>query len=242
MAGLKKFSVHFGYFALIFFIVLSPWLYRNYHTFGVFNISAQVSMNMYVTLLPSVLAIDNNTSFVEEQGKLPSTENKTLFEVGALAKGQILEHKIALVKLCMISAFTFFTHDGMLTFMQNAGITPSTYLKGPAVLLLLKNPAEFISTAWSYMHTNLAVVLFARAFWMVTTIFFFFGLYRLFRYRALSPFMVFAVVMVFYFMLTTMINGLTVNARFRMPIEPIIFAVAAVGFVPLYDLIKKKIS
>lgn len=234
----KKLFIQLGYFLLIFFIILSPWIYRNYRIFHVANLSAQVSSNLYVTLLPSVLAIDHHSSFTEERAKLPPLNQNALFNAGGMATAQILSHPIALVKLALISAFTFFTHDGMLTFMASMGIMPSGYLQKPAILLALSAPLEFTKTIWGYMHTSMGVVLFARLFWMAVTFFFAAGLYQIFRRRLFAPQLLFAVVLVFYFMLTTMINGLTVNARFRMPVEPVIFTVACIGFIPVYHRVK----
>lgn len=231
----KKLFMQLGCFLAMFLLVLSLWLYRNYKTFGVVNLSAQVSFNLYVTLLPSVLAIENHSSFTEEQGKLPNVAQDALFSVGESTVVKILHHPVALIKLAMLSAFTFFTHDGMLTFLQSAGITPSVYLGQPAIILALSNPFLFSKTIWAYMHTNMAVILFARLFWVAVTLFFAIGLYHLFRRRLFTPQLLFAVAIVFYFMLTTMINGLTVNARFRIPVEPIIFAVAVIGFVSVYQ-------
>jgi 4-amino-4-deoxy-L-arabinose transferase-like glycosyltransferase len=234
----KKLFVQLGYFLLVFLIILSPWVYRNYRTFHVVNLSAQVSFNLYVTLLPSVLAIEHHSGFEEERAKLPPLTQNTYFDAGKIATTQILSHPVALVKLSLLSAFTFFTHDGMLTFLGSAGVTPSVYLHKPAILLAFSEPLEFAKTIWGYMHTSMAMILFARLFWIVVTFCFGFGLYQIFRRRIFSPQLLFAVTLVFYFMLTTMINGLTVNARFRMPVEPIIFTVACIGFIPIYQRAK----
>lgn len=237
----KELFIKLGCFLAMFFIILSPWLYRNYKTFHTASLGSGVSFNVFYTLLPSVLAIDHHSSFKEEQTKLPPNDpnDPTFKESGKFATSEIVRHPAALVKLSLLSSFTFFTHDGMLTFMQSAGITPSTYLQKPALLLFFSSPAAFARVVWGYLHTNLSVVLFARAFWMGVTLFFGIGLYRLFRGRKYSAAGVFSVIIVLYFMLTTLVNGLSVNARFRMPVEPIIFTIACIGFVPVYQRVKK---
>jgi 4-amino-4-deoxy-L-arabinose transferase-like glycosyltransferase len=238
----KDLLVKLGCFLLAFLIVLLPWLYRNYKTFHTVSLGSGVSFNIFYTLLPSVLAIDHHTSFQEEQGKLVVDPKDTTFtESGKLAQAEIFRHPAALVKLSLLSAFTFFTHDGMLTFMQSSGITPSTYLQKPALLLFFSSPTTFARVVWGYLHTNLAIVLFARVFWIIATFFFGVGLYQLFRRRIFSPQILFSVIIVFYFMVTTMVNGLSVNARFRMPAEPIIFTIVCVGFIPIYQHLKKRL-
>jgi 4-amino-4-deoxy-L-arabinose transferase-like glycosyltransferase len=246
----KKLFAQSGYFLLIFIVVISPWLYRNYRTFGVVNLSAQISTNLYGTLLPSILAIEHHTTYVAEQAKLPRTSVDTegsLFRENDTALKQILSHPVSLVKLSLLSAFTFFTHDGMVTFMQNAGIVINSRLEKPALLLFFNSPSQFLEIVWGYRYSNLMIVFFARLFWFFVVGCFALGLYELLRRRLFhaqsrvegSSQLFFAVILVFYFMLTTMINGLTVNARFRMPVEPIIFTVACIGFYS-YISVKKE--
>jgi hypothetical protein len=233
--GEKKLFIQLGYFLLVFLLVLSPWLYRNYTTFDKISLGSQIPFNLYETLLPSVRAIANHTSFAVEQAKLSALPLDSSLEKMSSLQGQtiaeIVSRPIALVKLSTLSSITFFTHDGMLTFLMNAGVKPPANLGKPAVLLLLSNPLLFIKTVWLYMHTSMAFVLFARLFWITLTAFFILGLYKLFRLHLFSPELLFAVIIVFYFMFTTMINGLAVNARFRMPVEPIIIAVAYSGLL-----------
>ncbi|MDO8579721.1 MAG: glycosyltransferase family 39 protein [bacterium] len=231
-------------FVFLFFLVLSPWLYRNYKTFDMINLSAQMPFNLYGVLMPSVLSIANHTSFVKEQESLKYkaadiffTNPKTLSHE---AVTQILRHPIALVELSILNGFTFFTHDGMLTFLQAFRINPVSYLPKPATIMFLTEPLELAKIVWFQLSTAMAPVFFARLFWITVTFLFFLGIYHLWRSKLFSPQVSFAVITVIYFMLTTMINGLTVNARFRMPIEPLIFAVAYAGFIFLYQNIKRK--
>ncbi len=231
-------------FSLIFFIVLAPWLYRNYQTFNMINLGSQVPFNLYEVLLPSVLAIENQTSFALEQQKLPLKAADIFFDTPESLLGEalteILRHPLALIKLSILNSVTFFTHDGMLTFLQNAGVKQDANLGKPALLLFLSSPVEFAKVVWPYMRTPMAFVFFARLFGIVVTVFFGLGLYKLWHLKLFSPRLLFVTIIVLYFMLTTMINGLAVNARFRMPVEPIIFAIAYVGFSFSWERIKKK--
>lgn len=230
----KNLLMKLGVFFLVFLIVLSPWLYRNYKTFNIISLGSQMSFNLYETLLPSVLAIANHSSFAAEQAKLPLSLDSSPSAISSLsgqAITEIVHRPIALMELSALSAFTFFTHDGMLTFLQAAGITPVLYLQKPALVLLLSAPLQFAQMIWAYMHISMVIIFFARLFWIAVTICFGLGLYRFFRAKSFSPELLFAVIVVLYFMLTTMINGLSVNARFRMPVESIIFAVAYAGLV-----------
>ena len=236
----KRMCLQLAAFFLVFLAVLAPWFYRNYITFHIVSLNTQMSFYLYGGLLPSVLAIENGTSFAEEQktilkanplplGGADSSElSKTLGDKAAL---EIVKHPVALVQLGMVSAVTFFTHDGMLTFLQAAGIKPDIYLAKPALVLLFDSPVTFMKTMLPYLETSMVFVLIARLVWIALTLCFFFGLYRLFRARLVSSELLFSVIIVLYFMLTTMVNGLSVNARFRMPVEPIIFTIAFAGLM-----------
>lgn len=230
----KNILLKLGYFFLIFLAVLSPWIYRNYRVFNMINLGSQLPFNLYEVLLPSVLAIENQTSFEVEQQKLPLKAADIFFStpksISRLALTEISRHPVALVKLSVLNVVTFFTHDGMLTFLQATGVRQEVRLGKPALVLLLAAPWSFAKIVWSYMRTALAFIFFARLFWVGITVLFGLGLYHLWRSGLFSPQLVFSIIIVFYFVLTTMINGLTVNARFRMPVEPIIFAVAYAGF------------
>ncbi|MFA6095597.1 MAG: glycosyltransferase family 39 protein [Candidatus Paceibacterota bacterium] len=235
-----------GYFVIVFIAVISPWIYRNHAVFDMPNLGSSVSFNLYMTLLPSVLSIDNHSSFKIEQDKLPIKAADIFYDtpksVGDDAMREITKHPSALMKLSALSAFTFFTHDGMLTFLQASGIKPDVYLAKPAVVLILTAPVEFAKTVWAYLHTAMAFVLIGRLFWVGVAICAFYGLYALWKSGQFSLQVGFVVIVVGYFMTTTMINGLTVNARFRMPVEPIIIAIACAGLASLYEAVKRRYS
>ncbi|MEK7607796.1 MAG: glycosyltransferase family 2 protein [Patescibacteria group bacterium] len=233
-------------FVALFFLVLSPWLYRNHRTFNMIALSGQMPFNLYQVLLPSVLSMANGTSFVLEQQKLPRKAADIFFNtpksVSSEAINEIKKHPIALIKLSALNGFTFFTHDGMLTFLQASGIQPVSYLSKPAVIMFLTEPVQLMREIWKQLHTSFALVFFARLFWVAVMALFLLGIYALWRWHLLTGAIIFAVLTVFYFMFTTMINGLTVNARFRMPVEPLIFIIAYAGLIFLYQIFKRRFA
>lgn len=66
----KEVWVRIGTYLLVFYIILAPWLYRNKVQFGVFALTPQTGVNLYANLLPSVLSIENGTSFDTEYKKI----------------------------------------------------------------------------------------------------------------------------------------------------------------------------
>lgn len=242
----KKLFYNLIYFVLVFFIVLSPWLYRNYRTFGAVNLSSQIPCVVSGVLLPSVLAIENGTTFAEEQNKVNTgdAESNYYYKMwnshSEKAAEEVLRHPIALAKLSLLNAITFFTHDGMLTFLGAMGISSSVpFPNKPMLVILMNSPREFLSILWSFMQTSLVFVLFGRLFWIIVTLLFGIGIYKTWRSGTLTPQFIFPVIIVLYFMLTTMIIGLAANARFRMPVESVIFAVSFIGLNFIQERSKK---
>ncbi len=225
----------------IFLLFIWPWLYRNYIEFGKVGMSAQPAFNLYVYLVPTVLSIDNQTSFADEHKKFVKRGNFDENNIN-LANGEyytkiataiLLDHKFALIKSGMTTLVTFFTHDGLVTILQNAHITLLGSGK-PALSMLFADPINFIK----YIISNLGgfglLIIIMRLMWIAITGLFFFGIYRYLKWNRLNPGTFMVLFLVTYFALTTAINGLGVNARFKIPILVFIFSFA------LYGLFTKK--
>lgn len=222
----------------LFAVVVAPWVYRNYREFGVIGMSAQPAFNLYVYLMPTVLAIDEHSTFDAEQKKtvlingFSSTDTITLATSGIYsgkALSVIKEHKVALVKSGLISLVTFFTHDGMLTVLGNLGIRIPNILNGSA-LSLIAHPRELTSAVIHYAASPAVIILIMRLVWIVITLFFLWGVYAHFKKEGVTTIALSALILVLYFAATTAINGFGVNARFRMPVEVFILGFAAYGF------------
>lgn len=231
----------------LFCLTMAPWLYRNYAIFGKVGISAQPAFNLYVYLVPTVLSYDNHTSFKTEHDALLEGKN---FDANTInlsnsdyykdyAIDVISDHKLALVRSMGMTLVTFFTHDGILTVFQNAGIIIPVTMTKPALALLLTDPIALIKSIFSYMKGYGSVVLVARCLWILLTILFFIGLVQYVRKEKISLVFITIVLLVAYFALTTAINGLGVNARFKVPINTFIFIFALYG---LFTLKKDKIQ
>jgi 4-amino-4-deoxy-L-arabinose transferase-like glycosyltransferase len=239
---------HLSYKALIthsiiliglFVIILSPWMYRNYKEFKAPGMTIMPSLNLYATLVPSVLAVERRISFNEARKQFIDDRNidlsklnfSTASEFNKEAFGVLKAYPMALAKVSVINILTFFTHDGMLTVLQNSGFTPKESLSGPAITLLFDSPIVFLKTVKTYILTPFVLVLIMRIFWILTTISFFVAVALLIIRKKLTAPIVFVLVTVLYLTVTTPSNGLTVNSRFRMPVTPIILTLAAYPFI-----------
>lgn len=240
----KKLFIHSVLFVAIFLAVISPWLYRNYKTFGSPGMTIMPTLNLYATLLPSVLSVADNTSFEsardsfikESSLNLKNLTFKNASEFNKEATEAILKHPGATLQVTAINVITFFTHDGMLTVLENAGITPKSYPPKSAIMMLVSSPFEFLKLVGEYISSPFIFVLVMRLLWVAVLILFLIGIFMLWRDKKNTPAIVFSLILVAYFALTTASNGLTVNARFRMPIEPILLIIAA------YPIIRSKMK
>ncbi len=220
-------------FLLAFFVIIAPWLWRNHQEFGVWGISAQPSFNLYVYLVPTVLSIDNDTNFQTELEAFALEDNFDVNDINLSnadfykeeAIKVLLEHKTALIKSAFISGVTFFTHDGMLTVLQYSGITIPNVLSKP-VISLIKEPIELIKVIGKYIQSPAVLILMMRLVWILITLLFFVGVFLMFKRQGLRPMILAAFLMILYFAATTCINGLGVNARFRIPVNVFIFSFA----------------
>ncbi len=237
----KKVIYHVAILLGLFCVIIAPWIYRNYKEFGVFGMSAQPAFNLYVYLVPTVLSYDNHTSFKTELDILLKKDNLNVNSINLsnshYYKDQALtvlsNHKIALIKSVGITIVTFFTHDGMLTVLQNAGILiPATFNK-PALILLLTNPMILFKAIGLYIQGWGALIVLVRCLWILTTILFFVGSVFYLRRGNIRTFVIVALFLVVYFALTTSINGLGVNARFKVPVNTFIFTFALYGLFSL---------
>jgi len=236
---------HLCVFAVTFLLVIAPWLYRNHIEFGVWGMSAQPAFNVYVYLAPTVLAIENHTNFQTEfttfVKKNNFDENSITLSNATWYKDEgmkvILAHKAALVKSVVISGITFFTHDGMLTILGYSGIQIPNIVSKP-IISLVAHPGELMTTIIHYAQTPAVLILLLRLVWFVIFGLFVVGVVLLLKKKEVRIPALAAFFMVLYFAATTCINGLGVNARFRVPVNVFIFSFAIYALF----VIKERIS
>src|SRR3989344_2425017 len=220
-------------FIAIVFLLVAPWLYRNYKEFGKVTLSAQAGYNLYVYLQPSVLALVNNTTFEIELDKL-KVKGLNLGDITPATAGHysrealevIKDYPAAIVKSGLITGVTFFTHDGMLSVMEYVGIKPSSNLSKPAIVLLTTEPASFIREAYALSPSPIIIILIARVFWILVTVLFFIGVFLYIKHNGLLLPLTTVLFLVVYFALTTAVNGLGGTGRFRVPVNFALFTFA----------------
>lgn len=230
---------HVALYLTASFLVLAPWFWRNKILFGEMALSPQIGVNLYANVVPSVLSIENGTSYAIEQQKLLQTgvkgpngtaigEDKGYTQI---ALGILLQHPKVFFWSSMNTLLAFFTHDGMFDVLKHIGLRPDVLLGQPALFLLLSNPAKLFGIIGYYLTKPAILILFARIIWSLVTVLFFIGAWRYLKREGVTPYALIAIVNVLYFAVITLSLGLTINSRYRLPVEFLIIPFALYGLL-----------
>jgi hypothetical protein len=234
-------------YSAIAVMIISPWLIRNFNYFGKMEMTVQPAFNLYVYLVPTILSIDNKTNFATELDNFVYKKGVNVFDINLANQAKykmeaipiILDHKFALVKSVMITIVTFFTHDGMLTVLQYSGINITNVVNIPFINLIF-SPIALTKAIWHYLFSPAILIILGRLFWFILTLLMLYGILNLYRNKQFRSQHILISLVILYFALTTSINGLGVNARFRVPVLSLIFGFAVYGFYAILAFIKTK--
>lgn len=246
-ATLRKELPRIALFALTFLLVLSPWVYRNWSVFGVAGVSPQLGEQLNVVLVPSVLSMENGTTFDYEYRKVISAGGADTNTASIASSSEylhralpiLLAHPKALALTMANTALNFFIHDGVYVVLDYAGAQPKGSLGKPALFLLLSDPGKLFGYIKSVIFEPTIAILFARVFWIMTTILFVAGSARIAWHHDNTRRML-GVAVVIYFMLTTLIIGIAVTGRYRLPVNAIILSVAVSEAVVLTAAMRRR--
>lgn len=248
--GTRRIIAHVALFGVLILATLTPWLYRNYDTFGVAGMSSQPAYNLYVYLVPSVLSLERSEPFnaefmtfstlAERSGDGINLSNSATYRKEAI--GLLERHPKGDAFSAGITFVSFFIQDGMLPFLQRAGYGTGQYLARPALTLLFTHPGQLVLAIGKYAMSPLALVLIFRLLWVLLTLMFFGGGIWYVRRNGPTPQTVLALALVAYFLFTSVVGGLGVTARYRMPVDPIILAFAFLGLLAFKNAIVGRIG
>jgi len=230
----KQIGLHVFLFLTIPFAILAPWIWRNYEVFGVAAVTSQEPYALYAYLAPSVIALqtgeDFNTEFssfttdAERGGDAITLTNGAAYKAKALT---IIEgHPKGLVLSGLMTIAGFFTQDGVLPFLQHAGIGVGAKLSRPALQLLFADPLALMKTIGEVAASPLILVLVYRLALVLLTLLFLIGAILRLRKNPRDLSLWLALILVAYLVLTSVPGALGVNSRYRMPVEPLMLVLA----------------
>lgn len=223
----------------VFLIFIAPWSIRNVLQFGNPALSVQYASVPYGYLIPSVIALEKNIGFMEAikefyegEGNIDGIEEITLANASYYKErtGEILKtHPVGLLKSVGVTFFTFFTHDGYLDVLRRLEIAPSIRFSRPAFMMMVTSPRETFSRLRPLLTGPLLLVLLGKILWVLISVCFFLGVVTYLKDPEKRARGIFVLLVVLYFALTTIAVGLSVNARFRFPVNAFMLTFAVYG-------------
>lgn len=202
---------------IIIMVIISPWLYYNYKTIHKITISTHVSDNLYMYLLPSVIAKEKSISF--EQARLEFYKQENISNIDEILKPEnsqmyakhalilLIKHPVGLVKSLITTVVGFFIHDGYLDILDRFSYQPVF----PSSLSNLQD-----------LNYSGAIILLGRILWILITISFGVGAILFLKKYSQNQMAIWTLSVIVYFAFTTLIIGLGINARFRFAINTFI--------------------
>ncbi len=205
-------------FLAIVAVIVGPWVARNYYEFGAPGLSAQRQYVLYTNFAPAVLSVARGSDFTtefttfstqaERDGGVITPANGSEYTAQALEIA--LSYPLASTYVMSRSLFTFFTNDGFYTLLSH-------FKQEPREFLWLLIPARL---AW----IAIALVACIGAF--------------VYLYRGGSALAVLLILLVAYFALTSIVAAFGTNPRYRLPVDPVLLALAMIGGAYLFEQIR----
>jgi 4-amino-4-deoxy-L-arabinose transferase-like glycosyltransferase len=233
----------------VLMLVLTPWLMRNERITGSISLSGAGWRNVYTDFLASVRALENNTTFHDEKNKLKdealekyglsrtemnSPAHSTILRDAAIV--ELWQYKATVFRLESTLLTSFFINDGYYYEFRNLGLVtdiPGTHIS-PTYEILTKG-VRGIPAVWDELVRQRFIPLFGRLFVvsvLVCAVIGFFIIRHPIKYML-------AFVVALTALFATVI-GLGLDARMRVPIEPILFVFASAAFIWIFDKLKTK--
>jgi glycosyltransferase involved in cell wall biosynthesis len=222
---------------LVWAACITPWMVRNRIVFGVLGFSSIQQQVLFSYLVPSIFSVELHQSFGVAQAAWFKANGFDLYpeiflDKAAWFQGKALtvigNHIPGFIKVSGVSIFTFLTHDGLLDLWSSVGW-------GDSVL----TAAQVRNV--SFGSFLLGVMLLMRIVWGSLSLLVFVGFALKLSRRQVSGEWWVVYLLIVYFALTTVSNGLGVNARFRTPINALIF-IAALDGVGMLHSSKKRLE
>lgn len=229
--------------------IVAPWYIRNHSITGVYALSGAGWRNVYTDYLASVRSLENDTFFHDEKralvreaqerfGLSPRDVNSPASShiLRAAALPELWEKKWIVLRLESTLLLSYFTHDGYYYDFRNLGYVtdPKVAHISPTHEFMTKGVAS-IPPILAQLSRQMFIPVWGRVFTFsifILSIFGFFLISHRIRY-------LFAAAIVLSALTSTAI-GFGVDARMRVPMEPLIFIFAAVTIVRIAQYLKSR--
>lgn len=234
---LRYYWRHAFVFLAVSFVVILPWVARNYRVFGVAGYSSLKDEVIYAQLAPSILSLKYNEAYAAAQQRFFGKRNPdpSFFpdimldearEYRREALAVVTANPLQFMQIAAISMVSFFTHDGSLDLLGMIRQAGAVHSFPKSLALVGYAPSEILTLVGNILQTPLALVLMMRFFWMLAAMLFLVSALYLIAGKRMNLATGFILLCVVYFAVTTIMNGLAVNARFRFPVNSLFLVIA----------------
>lgn len=219
--------------------VIFPWMYRNHQLFDSWNVSSVGAANLMLYNAPEFLKWHTDAesealldSFREEQATLSREEalSLTRSDVFTQTFREIIRgNEVSYVFFHVVKTIPFFVTDGLRDTIRLFGIDTGPMPNISTALMRFDFPllASYVASG----GLGIVLLLIGTGFWGIVTLLFGMETLRAALRREWLP-TLFLSSLVLYFALLT---GPVSNARYRVPVEGLMIACAAVLIVRWYD-------
>lgn len=243
-------------FVTVFYLVLSPWMIRNYFISGNYAVSSVGTINLYSDYGASIYSLKEGIPFHEGERKvekifidkygLPSNYFDGNVDAELVSKETKLlfkENWRLIPKVEAIVFLTFFTHDNTAYFLQKYELLKPRPSNVSATLLLSWEGLSAVPKIFESLGAGGMVSLFGRVIWFSAFLLSIMGTI-FFRRNYKAPWLVIAFLWgtIFYFAILTSAIGIGGEARLRLPVQPIILLLAALGVIESYRFLRPKLN
>ena len=237
-------------FLFCVYIVTVPWFLHNFKIYGIFNYSTAKEQVMYSNLIPSIWSYKNNESYDKSLERLylsdgfqelseVAMKNTSWFRTRVVE--EIKKNPKEFLEVGLVSTMTFFTHDGSLDLLMMLKKADAS-TQFPHGLSFFHQPFSKIAQSLFQLAVSpFLLVLFFRLIWVGLTFLFLSGIVFFLVNKRNDLLAWFFLICILYFSLTTISNGLTVNGRFRFPVDILILCFVVWGIKLFSNLIHKPI-
>ncbi len=244
-------------FLVAFFLVLSPWVIRNYIQFGSPSVSATGLRNLYTDFAVSVLSFETGRpygeiedelkkSFIERRGIGYSEIQENPALGGELAREGleiIISHPRSSMMVMGITLQAFFTQDLYAYFSQKFHlIPPMTFEFSPSVVLIKEGPLVLASRVWGLLGIYVFIPVVGRIVWVLLSVFAIAGASSAFRSGGRERIVaLFMAAIILYYAATSAVAAFSDQGRHRYPADAFIMILAAYGVSELKQRLKQGI-
>lgn len=236
---------HIFSFVLVFLLILSPWLIRNFYQFGKVSVATTGLRNVYSDFATSVLTFDAHGNFGEvrqglyrdlavKYGVNPTEIRQDPKWGPVLAKEGlkiIVGHPTATMGVFAITLNAFFTQDLYLYYFEHFKIIPSSGVNfSPSVVLLKEGPLALFQKITSYLGVVALVPIIGRFVWLAIFFSAIYGLWVLVRLGGTKRTAGIAcAAIILYYAAVSSVGAFSDQGRLRYPANPYLFLLGSIG-------------